>query len=123
MFAVQEHPRNQAELADLPDARIEERFEQVHAEIERLQTERLELLAQLEHRRIFQHDGHLSITAWCVARFCMGWGAAKELVMSARALEEMPETSRALQTSEISSSALQAARSGPGGGSSSVLAF
>jgi Domain of unknown function (DUF222)/HNH endonuclease len=108
MFAVDEVAPSRDLGADLADARIQECFEQVHSQIEALQTERLELLARLEHHRVYERDGHLSITAWLVARLHLSWAAAKELVAAARGLEHMPETAKALQGGQISSSALKA---------------
>jgi hypothetical protein len=94
-------------LADLPDAHLEEDLTELHGAIEALEVERLRRLAHAERRGIHERDGHLSITAWCLTRFSMGWGKAKELVSAARALEHMPETLKALQAQEISSSALK----------------
>ena len=108
MFAVDEVAPSKDLGADLADARIQERFEQVQGQIEALQTERLELLARLEHHRVYERDGHLSITAWLVSRLHLSWAAAKELVAGARALEHMPETAKALEAGQISSSAFKA---------------
>jgi hypothetical protein len=94
-------------LTDLPDAHLEEDLTELHGAIEALEVERLRRLAHAERRGIHERDGHLSITGWCVTRFSMGWGRAKELVSAARALEQMPETLEALQGQEISSSALK----------------
>jgi Domain of unknown function (DUF222)/HNH endonuclease len=94
-------------LTDLPDAQLEEDLTELHGAIEALEVERLRRLAHAERRGIHERDGHLSITAWCVTRFSMGWGRAKELVSAARALEQMPETLEALQGQEIFSSALK----------------
>jgi Domain of unknown function (DUF222) len=94
-------------LADLPDARIEEDFTELHGALEQLEAERLRRLAEVDRRRLFSRDGHLSAVAWLAARFHLGWGRAKELVAAARALEHMPETQSALEAGEISSSALK----------------
>jgi Domain of unknown function (DUF222) len=95
------------EFTSLPDAHVEEDFTELHHAIERLELLRLRRLAHAERRRIHERDGHLSITAWLVGRYQLGWGKAKELISSARALEQMPETHKALEASEISSSALK----------------
>ena len=95
------------EFTSQADAHLEEDLLELHRGIERLELLRLRRLAQAERRGIHAHDGHLSIITWCVSRFSMGWGRAKELVSAARALEAMPETRQALEASEISSSALK----------------
>jgi hypothetical protein len=94
-------------LADLPDAHLEEDLTELHGAIEALEVERLRRLAHAERRKIHERDGHLSITAWLVGRYQLDWGKAKELISSARALEQMPQTHKALEASEISSSALK----------------
>ena len=94
-------------LADLPDARIEEDFTELHSALEQLEAERLRRLAEVDRRRLFSRDGHLSAVAWLAARFHLSWGRAKELVAAARALEHMPETQKALEAGQISSSALK----------------
>src|SRR5436190_10716327 len=93
------------EIAELPDARIEEDFSELHRAIEQLEVERLRRLAELDRRGIFQPDGHLSAVSWLAGVHRMGWGVAREQVKTARALEEMPKTREALEEGEISSSA------------------
>ena len=89
-------------LADLPDARAEEDFLELHAAIEQLEAERLRRLADLERRRVFARDGFLSIGAWLMARCRLAPGASQEQVRTARALEAMPRTARGLEAGEIS---------------------
>ena len=55
-------------LADLPDARIEEDFAELHRSVEQLEVERLRRLAEIERRRLFERDGHLSAASWLVRR-------------------------------------------------------
>jgi uncharacterized protein DUF222/HNH endonuclease len=92
-------------LTDLPDARAEEDFAEVQRAAELLEAERLRRLADLERRRSFERDGHLSAASWLASTFKVGWGAARDQVRTARALEEMPETRRALDEGELSMSA------------------
>jgi hypothetical protein len=92
-------------LAELPDARVEEDFEELHRAIEQLETERARRLAEIDRRRFFERDGHLSTAAWLVRRLNLAWGAAKDLVRVARELERMPATRRALEAGEVSVSA------------------
>ena len=94
-------------LADLPDARIEEDFEELHRSMELLEVERLRRLAEIERRGLHERDGFLSAAAWLVSRFKVAWGVAREHVRIARGLDEMPVTQRALEEGEVSMSALR----------------
>jgi hypothetical protein len=94
-------------LPELPDARIEEDFAELHRVVELLEIERLRRLAEIERRRLFERDGHLSAASWLATRFKVGWGGAREQVRIAGALEEMPETRRALDDGDISMSAVR----------------
>lgn len=62
-----------------------------------IDVERLRRLAEIERRRVFARDGHLSAAAWLASTYREGWGSAREQVRIARALEEMPETRAALE--------------------------
>jgi hypothetical protein len=92
-------------LAELPDARIEEDFVELHRTIELLEGERLRRLAEIERRGLHERDGHLSAAAWLASRFKVAWGSAREHVRVARALEQMPNVRRALDEGELSMSA------------------
>jgi hypothetical protein len=94
-------------LADLPDARIEEDFAELHRAVQQLEVERLRRLAEIERRRLHERDGFLSAAAWVVGRFRVAWGAAREHVRIARALDHMPETRAALDEGEVSISAVR----------------
>lgn len=94
-------------LADLPDARIEEDFAELHRAVEQLEVERLRRLAEVERRGLHERDGFLSAAAWVVGRFRVAWGAAREHVRLARALDHMPETRAALDEGEVSMSAVR----------------
>jgi Domain of unknown function (DUF222)/HNH endonuclease len=93
-------------LSELPDVRVEEDFDELQRAAEVLEVERLRRLAEIDRRRLFERDGFLSTAAWLVGRFRMAWGFARELVRTARALEEMPATRNAIDAGEISSSAM-----------------
>ncbi|MDP9297500.1 MAG: hypothetical protein M3O98_02360, partial [Actinomycetota bacterium] len=47
-------------LPELPDGRIEEDFAELHRAVEQLEVERLRRLAEIDRRRLFERDGHLS---------------------------------------------------------------
>jgi hypothetical protein len=92
-------------LSDLPDARIEEDFAELHRAMEHLEVERLRRLAEIDRRRLFERDGHLSVASWLASKFEVAWGIARHHVRMARALEDMPITRRALEEGELSLSA------------------
>lgn len=94
-------------LAELPDARIEDDFAELHRAVEQLEVERLRRLAEIERRGLHERDGFLSAAAWLVSRFKVAWGVAREHVRIARALDHMPQTRRALEEGEISMSAIR----------------
>ena len=93
-------------LAELPDARIEEDFAELHRVVDQLEVERLRRLAEIERRGLFSRDGHLSAAAWLAAGFHLAWGTARDQVLIARALEQMPRARRALDAGEVSMSAM-----------------
>ncbi len=92
-------------LAGLPDARLEEDFAEIRSVVEQLEVEGLRRLAEIDRRRLFERDGHLSAAAWLASAFKTAWGAARDQVRTARALEEMPITRRALEAGDLSMSA------------------
>src|SRR5712691_6994487 len=94
-------------LPDLPDARIEDDFTELQRVAEMLEVERLRRLAELDRRRVFKRDGHLSAASWLASTHKVSWGAARDQVRTARALEEMPETRRALDAGDLSMSAVR----------------
>jgi hypothetical protein len=96
-----------ATLPELPDALIEEDFSELHRAVELLEAERLRRLAEIDRRRLFERDGHLSAASWLAARFKVAWGRATEQVRMARGLEEMPLARDALQRGDLSMSGLR----------------
>ena len=92
-------------LADLPDAQAEEEFIGLHRRIERLESEKLARLADLQRRGSFKRDGYLSVASWLAHKLKLGWGQAKDQVRTALALEEMPGTRAAVDEGELSLSA------------------
>jgi hypothetical protein len=94
-------------LPDLPDARIEEDFAELQSAMEQLEVERLRRLAEIDRRRLFERDGHLSSASWLAKWFRVAWGTARGEVRVARGLEEMPATREALERGDISMSAVK----------------
>jgi hypothetical protein len=94
-------------LAELPDARIEEDFAELHRVAEQLEVERLRRLAEFDRRRLFERNGHLSAAAWLATGFNVSWGNAREQLRIARALEHMPKTCEALNAGALSMSTIR----------------
>jgi hypothetical protein len=89
-------------LTELPDARLEEDFAELQRGIERLETERLRRLAEIDHRGLHGRDGHLSAVSWLASRHDVPRAVAASELRVARALGEMPEARRALEDGEVS---------------------
>jgi hypothetical protein len=94
-------------LAELPDARIEEDFAELHRTVELLEVERLRRLSEIERRGLHGRDGHLSAASWLATKFKVAWGTAREHTRVARALDEMPVTRGALEEGDLSLSAVR----------------
>ncbi|HYZ12010.1 MAG TPA: DUF222 domain-containing protein [Actinomycetota bacterium] len=94
-------------LAELPDARIEDDFGELHRAVEQLEVERLRRLAEIDRRKLFERDGHLSTASWLVSAFKVAWGVAREHVRLAKALEQMPSARAAVDDGEVSLSSVR----------------
>jgi hypothetical protein len=94
-------------LAELPDARIEDDFAELHRAVEQLEVERLRRLAEIDRRKLFERDGHLSTASWLVSAFKVAWGVAREHVRLAKALEQMPSARAAVDDGEVSLSSVR----------------
>jgi hypothetical protein len=73
--------------------------------IDRLQVERLRLIAEANRRRSFARDGFVSASAWLADKNRTTFGTAKREVAMASALEDMPRTRKALERGELSAAA------------------
>lgn len=93
-------------LADLPDARLEDDFAELHLVCEQLEVERLRRLGEIDRRGMVVRDGFFSAAAWLASRFKVAWGVAREAVRVARGLDEMPVIRNALENGEVSLSAV-----------------
>jgi len=94
-------------LAELPDARVEEEFIELHRALEQLEAERLRRLADIERRGVYARDGYLSAAPWLVSKHGVSWGTARADVRVARAIEEMAKTKAALDAGDVSLSAVK----------------
>ena len=89
-------------LGSLPDARVEQDFRELHEAVEALETERLRRLAEIDRRRLFERDGHLSSAAWLAGRFCIGWAQARRSLQLARGLDAMDLVRIAFERGQLS---------------------
>jgi hypothetical protein len=94
-------------LPELPDARIEEDFAELHRAGELLEAERLRRLAEIDRRGLFERDGHLSAASWLASRFKVAWGLAREQVRVARALARMASVRAAFEAGDVSMSGVR----------------
>jgi Domain of unknown function (DUF222)/HNH endonuclease len=94
------------ELRSRSDGEIEHDVDEMKTVIGGLEAECARRIAELDRRRAFERDGHLSITSWVDSRFHTGWTAAAKEVRVARALEDMPATREALADGDVSSAAV-----------------
>jgi uncharacterized protein DUF222/HNH endonuclease len=94
------------DLGSLGQDELQDRFGEVHRASVVLEAERLRTLAEIERRRAFARDGHLSATSWLAARYKVAFPHAARQVRTALALEGMPATREALGSGELSSSAV-----------------
>jgi hypothetical protein len=69
--------------------------------------ERLRLLAEIERRRLYVRDGHLSAHAWLAAAFGESAGSARSDVRVAVSLEGMPVAQRAVSSGDMSPAAVR----------------
>ena len=73
-----------------------------------IELERLRWLSELDRRRPWLRDGHLSTTSWLVQTFRVAHAAAAGDVRTARALEAMPATKDAVAAGDVSMSGARA---------------
>ena len=83
-------------LAELPDALIEEDFAELHKATQLIELERLRRLAEIDRRKLFERDGHLSAASWLGSTYSVAHGTARDHVWIARGLQEMPLTRRGI---------------------------
>jgi hypothetical protein len=90
------------EVAELPDALVEEDFSELMRAEQLIELWQSRYLLQLDRRRSFEREGHLSLVSWLADRFRLAWGLANRRVKVARALDDMPEAREAAESGEIS---------------------
>jgi hypothetical protein len=94
-----------ADLGSCSDATIESDVVEIKTAIRALEAESARRIAELERRRSFERDGHLSITSWVEARFGETWSQAARDVRLARGLDALPDVRDALAEGEVATSA------------------
>jgi hypothetical protein len=90
------------DVATMPDARLEQDFEELHAAVEALETERLRRLAEIDRRRLFERDGFLSSVSWLATRCRVGHGQSQDSVVLARGLDRSESIRKALEAGRVS---------------------
>lgn len=95
------------DLPLLSDEAMEEGYAELQRAASALEAKRLCWLAEIDRRRTWAADGHLSTASWLSQRFRTGRGAAAADTRTARALRNMPETREALASGEVSASAVR----------------
>jgi hypothetical protein len=94
-------------VSELPDARIEEDFAELHRIGELVEIERLRRLGEIDRRGLFRRDGFLSTASWLSSRFRIAWGVAREHVRMARAIDRMPVLRSTVRTGDVPISAVR----------------
>ena len=94
------------ELGWISDDDQSDRLDELERAGRVLEAERGRGLAEIERRRVFAADGHLSAAAWLAHRQGVSRRSAEAAVRRARALEVMPSVARAFADGEVSTSAV-----------------
>jgi hypothetical protein len=95
------------DLRSLSDEALAGHLDEIERAGRVLEAERGRGVAELERRKIYAADGHLSPAAWLAHRQGMSISVAEGRVRRARALEAMPAVALAFGEGEVSESALQ----------------
>jgi hypothetical protein len=72
-----------------------------HRELVRCQARELRLIAEVDTRRSFEHEGYRSVTSFVAHRLGISGGRASGLVGAARSLREMPHVAVAFDRGDI----------------------
>src|SRR6478736_5534292 len=94
-----------ASLSSCSDATIEADVAEIKTAIRSLEVECARRIAELERRRSFERDGHLSMTSWVESRFGETWSQAGREVRLARGLDQLPDVRAALAEGDVATSA------------------
>lgn len=102
--ALEEH--RSVELRYCSDGEVEADLAELRRAAGVIEAECARRVADVERRRSFAREGHLSVTSWVEDRFHTTWSDAARQVRVARALEHMPATWEALADGEVSVAAV-----------------
>jgi hypothetical protein len=94
------------DLRFLSDAELTDRLQELSRSGRAIEAESARTVAEIDRRRSFERDGHLSVTSWIESTIGVGWSEAAKGVRVARALQEMPGVREALAEGDVSSSAV-----------------
>jgi hypothetical protein len=92
--------------ATLSDDQLVADLDEVEHATRQLDVVRARRLAELERRKVWGRDGHLSLASWLATRHRVAPSTAAGHVRMARALEAMPVAAEALASGDVSSSAV-----------------
>lgn len=95
------------DLRALSDDALSDRLDEIERAARVLEAERGRGLAEIERRRVFAADGHLSAAAWLAHRQGLSRSVAEGAVRRSFALERMPVVAEAFRDGEVSGSAVQ----------------
>jgi hypothetical protein len=95
------------DLGSLSDEALTGHLDEIERAGRILEAERGRGVAELERRKFYAADGHLSAAAWLAHRQGASSSVAEGRVRRARALEAMPAVARAFGEGEVSESAVQ----------------
>ncbi len=98
-FRVKDH-------RELSDDGLVEHLDEIERSVRILKAERGLSPAELERRKSFAMDGHLSAAAWLAHRQGVSRRAAEAFVRRGVALEKMPQVARAFAEGDVSTSAV-----------------
>ena len=85
----------------LSDREVLDGYAERRRRIARLEAEATRWLTEIDRRRAFEADGHLSATAWVTATVGDSPGTAASRVRVARRIESLPATSEAFRAGDI----------------------
>jgi len=82
------------DLSSVSDEGLQADVVELTRAADRIAAQRLRRLAEIDRRRSYRHEGHLSTAAWMIDRLRMNSSQAAQQVEMASALEAMPRTRR-----------------------------
>jgi hypothetical protein len=94
------------DVRSLPDDALAGHLDEIERAGRILEFERCRGLAEVERRKLYTADGHLSAAAWLAQRQGLSRSAAEGRLRRARALQTMPSVAHAFAEGDVSESAV-----------------